>query len=351
MESARQKSRVVWYRSPVPRDQLSKLNQRSDFKGFLQTGGYLGLLAVTGTAAVYAAYHWPWYIWVPLLFFHGMCGSFWINGFHELVHDSVFKTRWLNGFFLRIFSFLGWLNHHYFWASHMEHHKYTLHPPDDLEVTLPTSHKMWAFLFRRAIINPWGIWLTLKDTLRIALGRFRGEWELSLFAESDKPARRRLSNWARIVLLGHALIFAVSIYMHWWMIPVVVSLTPFYGGFLFYLCNNTQHAGLQDNVPDFRLCCRTVTLNPFVQFLYWHMNFHTEHHMYAAVPCYNLGKLHKIIRADLPECPRGLYAAWKQIITIQQRQKAEPGYLYNPELPVKKAAYAEETPNAVAARQ
>lgn len=43
-----------------------------------------------------------------------------------------------------------------------------------------------------------------------------------------------------------------------------------------------QHAGLSDNVPDFRLCCRTMILNPFFRFLYWHMNYHTEHHMYAA---------------------------------------------------------------------
>ena len=44
--------------------------------------------------------------------------------------------------------------------------------------------------------------------------------------------------------------------------------------------------GLQDYVPDFRLCYRRFLVNPVVRFLYWHMNFHIEHHMYAAVPCY-----------------------------------------------------------------
>ena len=320
MEIERQKVRVPWYRSPVPREQLSKLNQRSDFKGFLQTGGYLGLLAATATAAVYGTGRWPWYAVVGILFFHGTCWGFMINGFHELVHDSVFKTKSLNGFFLRIFSFLGWYNHHYFWASHMEHHKFTLHPPDDLEVTLPMPFTLWGFS-RSAVINPLGCWNTVKDTVRIACGRLRGEWELSLFPKEDLARRRQLMNWSRLVLAGQAAIVIVSVMMHWWMLPVVTTLAPFYGKWLFFLCNNTQHAGLQDNVPDFRLCCRTMSLNPFVQFLYWHMNFHTEHHMYAAVPCYNLGKLHKIIRADLPECPRGLYAAWKQILTIQRRQK------------------------------
>ena len=61
-------------------------------------------------------------------------------------------------------------------------------------------------------------------------------------------------------------------------------------------------------VPDFRLSTRTFYINdpkrsalnplswPFrlVRFWYWHMNFHIEHHMYAAVPCYNLEKLHNV---------------------------------------------------------
>ena len=32
------------------------------------------------------------------------------------------------------------------------------------------------------------------------------------------------------------------------------------------------------------------------QFFYWNMNYHVEHHMYAAVPYYNLPKLRKAIR-------------------------------------------------------
>ena len=40
-----------------------------------------------------------------------------------------------------------------------------------------------------------------------------------------------------------------------------------------------------------------------VRFLYWHMNYHIEHHMYAAVPCYRLGRLHRAIRHELPPLP------------------------------------------------
>lgn len=97
--------------------------------------------------------------------------------------------------------------------------------------------------------------------------------------------------------------------MGWWALPLVTTLSRFYASGIQYLCNTTQHIGLLDNVSDFRLSTRTIILNPLLRFLYWHMNFHIEHHMYAAVPCYRLGTLHRLIRHDLPPSPRGLLAA------------------------------------------
>ena len=82
-----------------------------------------------------------------------------------------------------------------------------------------------------------------------------------------------------------------------------------------------------------RRCTRTIILSAPLRFLYWSMNYHIEHHMYAAVPCYNLRKLHEKIRHDLPPCPRGLIATWKQIIAIHRRQRADPSYPYLPDLP------------------
>jgi fatty acid desaturase len=95
--------------------------------------------------------------------------------------------------------------------------------------------------------------------------------------------------------------------------PLIVSLPRFYGGWLLYLCNNTQHVALQDNVADFRLCCRTFTLNRLIEFLYWHTNYHTEHHVYPGVPCYNLAELHCAIRRDMPACAHGLASVWREI--------------------------------------
>jgi fatty acid desaturase len=329
--------RIPWYRSPVEREVLAALNQRSDRKGLVQSLGHLGLLALTGAAAWLAFGRAPLAVFLLILYVHGAIWAFLLNAFHELCHKTVFKTRGLNAAFLYIVSFLSWYNPVLFWASHQEHHKYTLHPPDDLEVVLPVKLTLADFL-KTAVVNPWDFAGRMKQFVRLSLGRLEGEWEHALFPEADAALRRSLYRWARIQLLGQALIVVLSLAAGLWLVPILVTLAPFYGGGLQWLCNNTQHVGLQDEVPDFRLCCWTILLNPFVRFLYWHMNYHTEHHMYAAVPCYNLGRLHQEIESDLPYCPDGLVAAWRQIIPILQRQKADPTYQYVAELPSHPAA-------------
>jgi fatty acid desaturase len=326
--------KIDWYRSPVDSKTLAALNQRSNWKGFAQTIGHLGLLVLSGAIAWYAFGRLPLLVFLLLAFIHGTFWAFLLNAFHEFCHKSVFKTKFLNVLFLNIVSFLSWYNPVLFWQSHQEHHKYTLHPPDDQEVLLPVKLTLTNFL-QNAFINPWEFYARLKSSIRLSFGRLEGEWENAIFPPTALAARRRLFNWARFHLAGHLLIAAVAIYFGWWPLLILFSLAPFYGGGLQYLCNNTQHSGLMDNVDDFRLCCRTIYLNPFVRFLYWHMNFHTEHHMYAAVPCYNLGKLHQVIKADLPPCPKSLWSAWKEIIPILKRQKLDPTYQYVAPLPGK----------------
>jgi fatty acid desaturase len=330
---------IRWYRTPIDKDMLRALSQRSDLLGAAQTLGYLGIYALTATLSIYAAARWHWLSVPPLVFLHGMVTAFMINGVHELGHGTVFRTRWLNSLFVRVLAFLGWINFQTFGVSHSRHHAYTLHPPDDLEVVLPIRLARRHF-FQQGFINFVGFWQALRDTIRIALGRFRGEWELRLFPPDMPEKRRPPVRWARFVLAGHVLIAASSLAMGWWMVPIVIVLAPFYGGWLFFLCNNTQHIGLRDNVPDFRLCCRTFTLNPVVRLLYWQMNYHTEHHMYPTVPCYRLGRLHRAIRDDLPPCPRGLIATWREIAAILARQKDDPAYQHFAMIPIRSGVVA-----------
>jgi fatty acid desaturase len=145
--------------------------------------------------------------------------------------------------------------------------------------------------------------------------------------------RPALKRWAQYVLAGHALVFVASVATGYWPVFIAVSFGRFFGAGLQFLCNATQHVGLVDRYPDFRVACRTFYLNPVLQFLYWHMNYHTEHHMFAGVPCYRLGKLHRLIRHEMPPCTNGIIKTWQEISVILRRQAVDPTYQFIPAIP------------------
>lgn len=334
-----ERATIGWYRTAIASETLKGLNTRSDLKGLLQSGGYLALVFCTGAASLWSAFTGYWYLTPFLLLLHGTCSTFNINGVHELCHNTVFKSKRLNGFFVRVFGFIGWNDWVWFNASHANHHRYTLHPPRDGEVVLPIVWLSRKGFWQTALWSPTAPYHLVRAAFLKARGCFEDEWTRSIFPEDKPEAIRGLKAWNRFVLIGHSIIVAGSIavavitgHWAWLLVPHVVSFSGTYGGWLFYFCNNTQHVGLTDNVPDFRLCCRSMKLPWIVSFLYWHMQYHTEHHMYAAVPCYNLRRLRKHLAHDLPES-KGVIGTWQEIAMILDRQKSEPDYQYIHPLP------------------
>lgn len=308
---------------------------RSNARGALQAGGYLGLIIATGGLAVAGAGVWPPWVTAALLLLHGTCYAFQINAVHELLHGTVFRAAWANAAFVRVFAFLGWINYPLFAASHARHHQFTLHPPDDLEVVLPVDATLRRGL-RVALVDPGYLVRMVREAWRLARGRFEGEWELALFPPESPSARAAPMRWARSLLAGHALLLVLSFAAaavfdpRFALVPVVTTFGKCYGGWLFYACNNSQHAGMQSSVPDFRRCARTITVHPVVGFLYWHMNFHVDHHMYTQVPCYRLAQLHRAIRHDLPHVHHGLLPTWREIDATRALQSRDPEFRHDP---------------------
>jgi fatty acid desaturase len=341
MAQVRESFKVSWYRCPIPPDQLRALTQRSNLRGSLQTFGYLALLVALAlvTWELYAHALWGWM--ALALFFYGTVFSF-TPGLvtHELSHGTVFKTRWPNSFFLRFYSLIGWTHFHEYKRSHTYHHVYTLHPKGDREVQLPVTPSLHPLrILGYLTLNVTGFGMALWATVKLAFtGKFWREWSEDVFAD-DKAARRQAQGWAWLLLLFHAAVISVSIVFRLWLLPVLVTLGPFIASLWMYLVGMPMHTGLRDNVPDFRLCVRTITLDPFSRFIYWYMNYHTEHHMYAAVPCYNLPRLAKAIEADMPK-PRSLFGAWKEMREIYKRQKKEPAYQFDTPVPPRRKAAA-----------
>jgi fatty acid desaturase len=67
------------------------------------------------------------------------------------------------------------------------------------------------------------------------------------------------------------------------------------------------------------------------------MNWHIEHHMFAAVPCYHLAELHAAIKHDTPAPPDGLAAVWRVIADALVAQAADSSYTQPVQLPAPQA--------------
>ncbi len=340
--NVRRTLQIDWYRCPIDRPTLLRLLERSDARGWFLAGGHLTLFLCTGLLAWYC-YTESWWVGLALaLFAHGTVGSFFpVSPVHELGHGTVFRTPWLNAAFLRVFSLLGWWNHHEYAMSHTYHHRYTLHPSGDREVVLPREPSLeWRYLLQLFTFNveggteSTGLVPRVTDVVRTAFGGYRqdkGEWFPALYA--DQPAeRRRAVRWARLLLAFHLSVLVLAVVLELWLLPVLVSLPVFTANALRYFVGLPMHCGLRDDVADFRLCVRSITLDPFSELLYWHMNWHTEHHMFAAVPCYNLPALHRAVARDMP-APRTLAGAWREMRETWRRQQLDPGYQFDTPLP------------------
>ena len=345
LAQARRSLNPRWYRTPVPPARLRELSTRSDRQGWIQAGGHFSVFCLTGIVTFLTWAQGLWILFLIALFLHGTSASFFRGtAVHELGHRTVFKTRHLNQFFLYLFSLISWWNPFDYAASHTHHHRFTLHPDGDREVLLPVHPNVEkTFLLQMFTVNLltqpgrtfgkggllWAIWLTLLDAFGLTPSTHipANEWLDAL--HKDQPEQHRRSIWwSRFQLSFHGCVLMVSIATEWWVLVLIIITPSFIANGLSYFIGLTQHCGLAENVADFRKNTRSIRLPACLEFLYWHMNWHIEHHMYAGVPCYNLPLLAEEIKSDLPE-PRTLRSAWREMLDTWQRQKTQPSYAFD----------------------
>ena len=349
LAEVRKDLRVKWYRCPIEHEALRELSRRSNWQGFWLSGGHLALFALTGTLAYYWWNQQLWLVFVATLFVHGTVASMWGGvAAHELLHGSVFKTKWLNKLFLYIFTTISWFDPFDYAASHTYHHRYTLHPEGDREVLLPLKPTVGkTFILQLLTVNIFtprgrtlskgGLISAVASTIRSAMGKVgpmdipSNEWLQSLHDDQPKQHRRSMW-WSRWHIAFHGTVLVVAFATGQWILPLLLTTAAFTASWANYTCTMPQHCGLMDNVPDFRKCVRSMTMIWPLEFLYWNMNWHLEHHMYAGVPCYNLKKLHQAVAHDMPK-PRTLVGAWREMYSIWRRQEQDPDYQFDTPLP------------------
>ena len=304
-----------WYSPPIERRHLKELMRRTDGPAIRDTLLWLALMGIFGGLAFH---FWGRWAAVPFFVVYGVLyGSASDSRWHECVHGTPFRTRWLNET-LYLLSCIMMVREPTVWRwSHMRHHTDTLIVGRDPEIEVTRPPNLFAlaldmFALKRVSASLLGLPLHACGRLTAAECTFIPEQE-----------RWRLAWEARAGLLILAAVIGGCIAAGSILPAMFVGLPTLYGGFMGPFFALTQHSGLAEDVLDHRLNSRTVYMNPVFRFLYWNMNYHLEHHMFPMVPFHALPRLHAAAKAYCPPPYRSCREAYREIIPAVLRQRKD----------------------------
>jgi fatty acid desaturase len=291
------------------REEIRALTERSNLRGFIAVGFTWGVIVATLASMAWAA-GMPLHVSVPVF----AVGLVILGGrqlalailMHEASHGTLFRSKWLND------VLADWACARPIWndvqkyrAHHFVHHRKTGLPEDtDLSLVtgLPCSRgSMWRkfardlsgytglkFLFGRVLMDAGVIeWTVASDVKRLPReGRAWHDYVRDLARNGWRAAV------AQLVLFGIAWLAGAP-----WLYGMFVLsyVTPF--PLILRIRSMAEHACTEQTADMFRNTRTTragllarMTVAPH------HVNYHVEHHVMAAVPFWNLPRMHRMLR-------------------------------------------------------
>jgi len=256
---------------------LRALMQRSDMHGALQVASHLGAILVSGSLL--------WMTWgtfwaVVLFMIHGVLINFLYAGQHELSHTTVFKTKWLNMVFGRLFGFIVLFPRDFDWIQHTAHHQHTQNWEKDGELARET-YTLKSYLLWMSSVTYW-----ISRFQR--LSRFVRGIVLEPYVRPDQ--HHIVIREARWMFAGYVAIALISIAAQSWA-AVILWLAPMLLMKPVHQLQNTiEHLGLSHESDIFKNT-RSTRTNAITRWLCWQMPYHTAHHAFPSVPFWQLREL------------------------------------------------------------
>lgn len=267
----------------LDRDVISTLSRitpwRSTLALALDWGMIIGAIALTE-----AYFSWPLYV-LAVIFIGTRYHALGVI-VHEATHFRLFKNRKLNDWVGEICAAWPLLITLYgYRRNHLAHHREvnTNQDPDwnrkldDPYFDLPRTKQSFIGLLLKAITG-FRFVVEARNVLKSK--------ELNALPRNLQQARMVFY----VCVFTFALLFGVfSELLMYWLVPLITSFS-----FIMYVRSIAEHHGGTMHYEDVLTGSRHVNATWFERIFFPHnVNYHLDHHLYPAVPFYNLPKLHE----------------------------------------------------------
>ncbi len=283
----------------LPRDVIKRLTVLNPWRSTLAILETVGLIAM---AVAVALTWWHPLVVIPAVVFIAMRQQALFILAHDAAHYRLYKTRWLNDVVGRVIGGSVGISMCGYRVVHRLHHNH-LYGPQDPDIAIHGGYPRGrAYLVRKLAKDLCG--LTAHKNYAYFFGApFR---ELGVDAgrrpmDDTSPAMRRAALRDRsIMVAGQVFLLAAAVATGWWVeylalwvLPLVTVLQP-----ILRLRAITEHGAVSD-LSSPLTAARTNTGPGWLLWLLYphHVNYHVEHHMYPAIPHYNLPACHREMMA------------------------------------------------------
>lgn len=280
-------------------DERLELTTRVDAPGVARLTFHLGLILALGVAVALRVPFWP-----ALLLPQGVLIVFLFTTLHETIHETAFRTPWVNRVVAYLSGFLILLPPNWFRYFHFAHHRYTHDPERDPELMRAKPETILQYLKYLSGIPYW-----------VAMARAVAANAAGRNADSFVPekGRAKVVFEARVFLCLYGLLLIASLAIQstvllWsWIVPVLIG-QPFLRAYLL-----AEHA-LCPHVANMLENTRTTFTTRLVRLVAWNMPYHAEHHSYPAVPFHQLPRFHRIVATHLRSTENGYVRFHKKLV-------------------------------------
>lgn len=248
-------------------------------------------------ASIWLCYHGSmWFYFLAISIIAGRQHGF-IVLMHEATHGSFVKNKKWGLLLANIFCTLPiFIDSHRFFSHHIQHHLHT-NTNQDPDVVRKKGRAEWTF--------PMTMKQFLKAYVPFLLYRAYLQWPVEiLYLSGLKPLRLAVANDQlkyTLFKFGYwALMLSVIFYFNWWTPWFLFWLVPFL--FILPIFMRVRSVAEHFALPlTHELDSSRTVMAPYFETAFFsphNINVHLPHHLFPAVPWYNLKSLHQLLMRD-----------------------------------------------------